>query len=718
SCGMDRICCGEDQQCLNDERCAPKCDAPRVLCGTGDAEVCCPEGDVCLKDKCVKDCTSEQTRCGADQNMCCNNADQICIFNKCLTRGKSCEKTEDCELWQFCDSASHSCVDTDEDDTKCIYKPPVVDKFSPSLKWHYTGCDVEGSPVVGDMTGDGIPEVVFMNNCYQLVALKGATGEVIATNQSHIWHPWGDLAIADINNDGIVEVVIPTGEKGSNKSGLGILQLVQIDGKWQWKEIAFMKIEDSLLASNLSSDGRYYTDVHPTIADIDADGVPEVVTAVGVFKGDDLTKWQCKLNVPSYHTWYRYMVVVADLDGDNQSELIADKIYDNKCNVIANISETGWGFPAVADMMKTEGEEGELVPEIIRVGNNSVSVWKVYKKGNTWSQVLKWKKAHPGGGGGHPNIADFNGDGQADIGIAGADYYAVFSGNDGTVLWSSKTQDHSSQRTGSSVFDFEGDGKAEVVYRDEQYLRVYDGTTGKVLMQEAVTSGTVIDYPLIVDLDADGKTDILTTSASSSTKGVLAYQDSKNNWVRTRKIWNQHAYHVTNINEDGTVPQFEQPNWLNKRLNNYRANTQPDDVFNAPNFVPGDLKIEQDCPNYKLTATIKNEGSLSVKGVWVSFYIRGYDKGDGSKDDLLLGSVQLNSDLVPGGSADVTFTWDLSGTLVSSGTKVDKVTLPQELSFSVDDAPGKDGSAFFNECVEDNNDSASYSFEACKGAIN
>ncbi len=731
SCGPDKVCCNENEQCYQGNYCAPKCDEPQVLCGEEQHEVCCALGQVCVKNECHTDCAANTTRCGADQNLCCDNATQICIFNKCLPKGKTCEKTEDCELWEFCDlDGSKTCVSQDENDNKCVYRP-TFEKFDPVVKWHYKAT-VEGTPAVADMTGDGIPDVVFETESYELVALDGDTGNVLATTKSHVWHPWGDLALADIDGDGVVEAMVSTGETGTGKSGMGILSLEQKDGKWNWKEESFLKIKDDLLKNNVSS-SRYYTDIHPAVADIDADTIPEIVTAVGVVKGNDLTKWQCELNLPSYTTWYRYGIVIADLDQDGQSELIADKIYDNNCKVLAEIPEGSWGFPAVANVVPNNGKPGELIPEIVRVKSISketgyVSAWKVYKNNGVWTQEKVWEQTHPGGGGGHPNIADFDGDTKAEIGIAGGSAYAVFKGETGEVMWNKTTQDFSSYRTGSSVFDFEGDGKAEVVYRDECYLRVYDGKTGDVIMEEPVTSGTVIDYPIIVDVDADGKTEIVTTSASHSCSypagksaigaGVIVYKDSHSKWVRTRKVWNQHSYHVTNINEDGSVPVNESANWLNKRLNNYRANTQPDDAFNAPNLTPGDLKVEQNCPNYKMTATIKNEGSSSARNVWVSFYIRGYDAGDGKTDDLLLGSVQIKETIQPGSSVDISYDWDGSGTLVSSGTKVDFAKAPLKISFSVDDAPDKSTADFYNECVEDDNDSEAKSVEVCVGEIN
>ena len=46
------------------------------------------------------------------------------------------------------------------------------------------------------------------------------------------------------------------------------------------------------------------------------------------------------------------------------------------------------------------------------------------------------------------------------------------------ILWSRRTQDISSNVTGSSIFDFAADGVSEVVYGDECFTRVYNGQTG------------------------------------------------------------------------------------------------------------------------------------------------------------------------------------------------------------------------------------------------
>src|SRR6185503_3364154 len=125
-----------------------------------------------------------------------------------------------------------------------------------------------------------------------------------------------------------------------------------------------------------------------------------------------------------------------------------------------------------------------------------------------------------------PTIADFDGDGRREFATAGGAQYVVFdldcvAGGDPAkcggqaqttgVLWSQPSQDQSSNVTGSSVFDFDADGKAEAVYADECFLRIYDGATGTVRYSAARSSGTTYENPVIVDVDGDFRTEIVSS---------------------------------------------------------------------------------------------------------------------------------------------------------------------------------------------------------------
>ncbi len=203
-----------------------------------------------------------------------------------------------------------------------------------------------------------------------------------------------------------------------------------------------------------------------------------------------------------------------------------------------------------------------------------------------------------------PTVADFDGTGKAQIGVATADYYWMLSPNFTTktidIGWKVPNHDYSSSVTGSTVFDFEGAGHPSVIYADECYLWVFDGATGAVRFSAPHTSFTGTEASLVADIDGSGRAPILmiTNGAdparpagaawtqqrpghrqrrevdaeqllrTSRTAGLVAFDDSAHSWVGTRTLWNEHAYHVSNICDDpdsacaapdvyGSIPKVE-----------------------------------------------------------------------------------------------------------------------------------------------------------------
>ncbi|MFW5878747.1 MAG: CARDB domain-containing protein, partial [Myxococcota bacterium] len=61
--------------------------------------------------------------------------------------------------------------------------------------------------------------------------------------------------------------------------------------------------------------------------------------------------------------------------------------------------------------------------------------------------------------------------------------------------------------------------------------------------------------PLIADVNGDGRANIVVGSnpyGTTTSRGLRVFGDP--GWVETRSVWNQHAYHVTNVLEDGGIP--------------------------------------------------------------------------------------------------------------------------------------------------------------------
>ena len=107
-------------------------------------------------------------------------------------------------------------------------------------------------------------------------------------------------------------------------------------------------------------------------------------------------------------------------------------------------------------------------------------------------------------------------------------------------------------------------------------------------------TSTWAEQPVVVDVDNDGHADIVVSSDTFQVNKQTALHvlhDVANKWTRTRRIWNQHAYHITNANEDGSIPRVETPNWLVPGFNNFRTNA----------FIPGETPDQADRFTYKAT---------------------------------------------------------------------------------------------------------------------
>ena len=448
-------------------------------------------------------------------------------------------------------------------------------------------------------------------------AISGSDGNEIFTVDDSAYRisGYGNLAVADIDNDGLIEIIAlrPVSDQG--------IIVFEHDGSFKWKSSIPNAVKGNWGAIS--------------IADVDADGSPEIISGNTVLNADGSLHWQGSgYTGTSSHRGGR-LSIVADIDLDGKQEVVAGAAaYDDDGTLLWQNSMVGDGFAAIGNFDATE------TPEIAVVSNGYVSL--LDSIGNLqWGPV-----ALPGGGrGGAPTVADMDGDGLPEIGVAGAKRYVVFD-TDGTILWQTATLDASSNVTGSSVFDFNGDGNAEVVYADELHLRVYEGKTGITLFEVRNTSGTAFENPVIVDVDNDGHAEVIVAAneylqrlgwyPGPGNQGIRVFEAAEDNWAPTRSIWNQHSYHITNVNDDGTIPQHEQPSWLTH--NTYRLNTFIDrHALSLSDVIVHSINL--DTANNRITALVKNRGLAPVNGdVSIDIYHEHLWNGD-----TLLGTASVSN---------------------------------------------------------------------------
>ncbi|HEY0133703.1 MAG TPA: hypothetical protein VGB85_06470 [Nannocystis sp.] len=99
------------------------------------------------------------------------------------------------------------------------------------------------------------------------------------------------------------------------------------------------------------------------------------------------------------------------------------------------------------------------------------------------------------------------------------------------------------------------------------------------------------------------------------------------------------VHDITNVEEDGSIPAAQNPNWSTPGLNNFRQNKQPDSEFGAPDAIVAVAPLCQDA-SYSLVAVVRNVGEASLPaGVVVGFYTG--DPPNGTKVGELVTSKAL-----------------------------------------------------------------------------
>jgi beta propeller repeat protein len=510
-----------------------------------------------------------------------------------LAYGETHEGWFECYQWPHCHTvAVQVCADINN----------VVDEMneanncrdggciSAELEWTWNSTTVEPdydqvmmAPVAADLNGDNIPDVIFstFDTNWQaggiLRAISGNNGSELfsVTSPNYRVHAGAEPAVADIDDDGRPEIVV------SKDSGEIIC--FEHDGTHKWTSTTVI--------------GR----IGIAVADLDQDGKPEIVAGRTVFNNDGTVRWTGTAGSS-------YVSVVADLDLDGLPEVVAGSAAYRYDGTLYWTSSPG-GFPAIGNF------DDDLYPEIVVVGSDQVSL-------KEHDGTVKWGpfSMPEGGGNGPPVVADMDGDGQPEIGVGGYDYYVAFE-TDGSEKWKAEIRDHSSRAASSTGFDFDEDGSFEIIYSDELFHRIFRGTDGAVLFETPGPSGTLLEHPFVVDVDNDGHAEIVAPVNNYAFPGNTGIEVYGNDtcWPDARGIWNQHTYHITNINDDATVPQVETNNW--EVYNNYRVQSPPM-VEEKPDLVI--TEIECDRENNRIGYEIKNIGdATAVAGHYTTLYVDG-----------------------------------------------------------------------------------------------
>jgi hypothetical protein len=530
---------------------------------------------------------------------------------------------------------------------------------------------VIGTPMVIDFDFDNNPQthspsIVFVsyegdlsqiNGVLRVINGEDCTLQDTISDPDHPFIPEVSPALGDVDGDGRPEIVVVDVETTGSIASRSGVAVYSVGSGTQFRLLA--RQNSSLATQKFKG---------LTIADVaDDNDVPEILTDTGIYayKAEPLPGVPEKVNQAGSGL---EPPIVRDVDGDTIPEMVtasritnwntqASDLADKKArsenlwNQDASVDDAA--FVGMADLGDFRTALGIDSAEMVIVSNSKLLVTQVDGK------VLLRVEAS-GAAAGPPVIADFDGDGRMEFASPGVDKITVYdldcatddsvdpkatncknpSGpNRNAILWQMPA--HGAQ-SGASVFDFDGDRRAEVVYADQCFMRIMDGETGEVQFSVPRSSVTRWDYPVIADVDGDTHTEIVTASNDFNaaalgcpdrdalnteevrfvpSHGVQVWRDREQRWAGSRMTWNQHAYSVTNVHDDGTIPEMRSiPSQFTTPAsdpNSLRQNVQGKtgvslQLADITAWVDPEVKCQLNQPVATITASLCNRGTLDV----------------------------------------------------------------------------------------------------------
>lgn len=569
----------------------------------------------------------------------------------------------------FIDCFDSDCSDSSDcdgsflgNDSNCQAEPSEFPRFAMTLDFASPNETTNhlGRIAIGDLDRDGIPEIVS-NNRYtdKIFVLNGQDGSV-KFERTVDYNPRWEAAIGNINDDGCGEIFL-FGDKDDRFVMVAYdcelnelwrdeliadpvnYGLADFDGDGNVELYIKNEIRDAATGTRII-EGSNWNDLNggPTAVNVLGDFNLELIIG-GIVYGVNLgnrsqgsgTLTELR-RIPNYERRKIHDgTSVADYNLDGFLDIIATGSEDNQN---ANTTVFFWDLQTDAVITYTDP-----IPNLeldLSCQNNTPGF--LYQNG--WIN-----------GTGRVNIADLDGDGNLNASfVSGRFLYAL--DENFNLLWRVVINEETSGYTGCTLFDFNGDGQSEVVYRDEQFIYIIDGRDGSVLTQQACISRTYREYPIVADVDADGSTELCVPCGFDDIQAtdnfcdlgfsrfshIRVFKSAAEPWVPARRLWNQHGYFVVNVNDDLTIPRFQQLHHLvfsidsctvgpNRPLNNFLNQSPFIDSQGCPTYSSPDLAFLADqltvtppnCPDRDFTVSyqIRNIGDAELSGnLPISYY--------------------------------------------------------------------------------------------------
>jgi outer membrane protein assembly factor BamB len=426
------------------------------------------------------------------------------------------------------------------DATACSPPSPSARPWDVELLWTAEAGDGYGCRVtsVADLDEDGDAEVLCASQQF-VRALDGSTGAELWKSDEMPW--LSGTAVLDVDGDGLIDVV------GLDKDGRAVV--LDRDGNlrrrsneaiapdpWGYGGISRTGIavfsdggvpaiatpEAAVRASggdNLGVFERPWDDeialLDHAVADLDLDGVAEILTKAGAFSPEGTVLWSTD---PPGDPFRSQFPVILQADDDPEGEVLWLSGLDGVQLTDADGTELAWTAMPDPDLNAAMGCVGDL-----------------------------------------------DGDGRSEVVFSDHEYAYAWTPF-GAELWRTPIVDVTGSVT-CSTFDFDGDGAKEVVIGTEDTVYILDGASGASLWDTVRSSNTGKDLPMLADVDGDGSADIVMSNPSGGTDvrdgaDVAVFSNKNRDWPPGLPYWPYESWSGVGLWPDGTLRDDQAPPWL------------------------------------------------------------------------------------------------------------------------------------------------------------
>lgn len=397
----------------------------------------------------------------------------------------------------------------------------------------------ESSPALVDLAGTGTLDVVVGALDGKLYAVRGTDGSTVpnwpqpTSNRIN-----SSPSVGDVTGDGRPEIFVGSGIDGERT---GALYSFTDDGRVRFR--AALPDPDFPNGAAVRST--------PALGDINRDGVVDAtVGSLGVrslwsFRGTD----GASLTGRELFYWDDTIFsspALADVNGDGATDVVVGgdsspgPPIDHRGGMVRAIAGDGhqlWEFltddiirssPAIGDI------DGDGKPEVVFGagdfwhGSDATAVFAL----DAATGALKWRRETDGVTDSSPALADINGDGTLDVAIGTFDSAAL--GKSGGTVFALKGTDGSDlpgfpQASGGGAIlggittaDVDGDGAQDLFVPTGAYIAVFSGKSGAKLFNLAEGKGVAFqNSPAIADVDGNGRLDVIGAGTRTDGTGVV-----------------------------------------------------------------------------------------------------------------------------------------------------------------------------------------------------